>query len=52
MMKMIDWQKYRELEGLTREQMTEEEWEFFKYMYHVEEYESGLDGGFEYYDED
>ncbi len=43
-MSEIDWQKYRELEGLTRENMTEAEWLFFNQMYHIEEHMSGLDG--------
>ncbi len=44
MTERIDWQKYRELEGLTRENMTEAEWLFFNKMYHIEEHMSGLDG--------
>lgn len=39
----IDWQRFEELEKKKREEMTDEEWEFFKYMYHVEEFMSGLD---------
>ena len=38
----IDWERYHELGKKTKEEMTEEEWEFFKYMYHVEEYKAGL----------
>lgn len=40
----VDWQRYFELEKKSREDMTEEEWEFFKYMYYVEECQAGLDG--------
>lgn len=40
----IDWDRYRELDKKTKEEMTEEEWEFWKYMYHVEEFQAGLDG--------
>lgn len=40
----IDWQRYEKLEKKKREEMTEEEWEFFKFMYHVEEVQAGLDG--------
>ena len=39
----IDWQRFEELEKKKREEMTDEEWEFFKYMYHVEEFMAGLD---------
>lgn len=43
----IDWDRYHELSKKTREEMTEEEWEFWKYMYHVEEHMAGLDGDLE-----
>ena len=44
MMKHIDWQRYEKLQGKKKEEMTEEEWEFFVWMYHVEEFKVGLDG--------
>lgn len=40
----IDWQRFEELEKKKREEMTDEEWDFFKYMYHLEEFMFGLDG--------
>ena len=40
----MNWNRYYELSKLSKEEMTEEEWEFFKYMYHVEEVRAGLDG--------
>lgn len=43
-MMMIDWRRYEELQKKSFEEMTEEEKEFFKYMYHVEEFRAGLDG--------
>lgn len=40
----IDWQRYYDLEKKKKEEMTEEEWAFYKWMYHVEEFQAGLDG--------
>lgn len=40
----IDWNRYYELQKKSREEMSDEEWEFYKYMYHVEEHMAGLDG--------
>lgn len=40
----IDWQRYEELHKKTKEEMTAEEWEFYKTMYHMEEVKCGLDG--------
>ena len=40
----IDWFRYHELSKKTFEEMTPEELEFHRYMYHVEEHEAGLDG--------
>ncbi len=44
MMFKIDYQKYFELEKKKKEEMTQEELKFYKWMYHVEECQSGLDG--------
>lgn len=38
----IDWQRYRKLEQKKFEDLTEEEKEFCKFMYHVEEAKAGL----------
>lgn len=43
-MMMIDWQRYWELEKKNWNDLTDEEKEFCKYMYHVEEFQAGLDG--------
>lgn len=40
----IDWGKYQELNKKTKEEMTEEEWDFYKEMYRLEEFQAGLDG--------
>lgn len=40
----IDWIRFHELEKKNITEMTKEEWEFFKFMYHVEEVQAGLDG--------
>ncbi len=40
----IDWNRYYELMKKPFDEMTEEENEFCKYMYHVEEHMAGLDG--------
>lgn len=40
----IDWHRYHDLSKKKFEEMTEEEKEFYKYMYHVEEFQAGLDG--------
>ena len=39
-----DWQRYYEIEKKTKDQMTEEEYNFYKFMYQLEEMRSGLDG--------
>ena len=44
MMRVIDWQRLEDLEKKKREEMTDEEWDFFKWMYHVEEFNAHLDG--------
>lgn len=41
---IIDWQRYYKLAEKKKEEMTEEEWEFFRWMYYVEEFQAGLDG--------
>lgn len=41
---IVNWQRYFELEKKKKEDMTEDEKEFFNWMYHVEEFQSGLDG--------
>lgn len=41
---IVNWQRYEKLNKKPFEEMTEEEKEFYKFMYHVEEYKSGLDG--------
>lgn len=41
---IIDWHRYFELNKKKREEITEEEWEFYKWMYHIEEFQAGLDG--------
>lgn len=43
-MRHIDWERYRQLAGKKKEEMTEEEWDFFSYMYFVEEFKGGLEG--------
>ena len=43
----IDWQRYYELEKKKKDEMTQEEWEFYNLMYHIEEFKSGLDGEYE-----
>lgn len=40
----IDWQRYHELEKRDYNTLTEEEKDFIRYMYHVEEFKTGLDG--------
>ena len=40
----IDWTKYIELQTKSHENFTEEEREFFKFMYRAEEHRAGLDG--------
>ena len=41
---IVNWQRYFELEKKKKEDMTEDEKEFFNWMYHVEECLAGLDG--------
>lgn len=43
-MMMIDWQRYYELEKRNYNTLTEEEKDFVKHMYHIEEFQAGLDG--------
>lgn len=40
----IDWQRCWDLEKKDWNDLTDEEKEFYKYMYHVEEFQAGLDG--------
>ena len=40
----IDWNRYNELQTKPLEDLTEEEREFFKFMYRAEEHRVGLDG--------
>jgi hypothetical protein len=40
----INWDRYNELSKKSKEEMTDDEWEFFRYVYHVEEFRAGLDG--------
>lgn len=39
-----NWQRYYELEKKPKDQMTEEERDFYRFMYQLEEVQSGLDG--------
>ena len=40
----IDWNRYNELQTKSPKDLTDEEREFFKFMYHAEEVRAGLDG--------
>lgn len=40
----INWQRYYELCKKPKVKMTKEEWEFYTYMYNLEEFRAGLDG--------
>lgn len=42
MIKQIDWERYNQLLKKSFREMTDEEKDFCKFMYHVEEYEAGL----------
>ena len=39
-----NWQRFYELEKKSKEQMTREEQDFYRFMYQLEEMQSGLDG--------
>lgn len=39
-----DFQRYNDLLKKKKEDMTAEEWEFYKSMYRLEEFQAGLDG--------
>ena len=40
----VNWQRYYELEKKPKDQMTEEERDFYRFMHQLEEMQSGLDG--------
>lgn len=42
MIKQVDWKRYEELLQKNFKELTEEEKDFCKFMYHVEEYKAGL----------
>lgn len=46
-MNEINWNYYQELQKIPKEKMTSEQWNYYKWMYHIEECQCGLDGDYE-----